>query len=104
MYFKFHFRMTKVSDQRDLYFRLVESYRNFEGRICQRTMFYIDFMPMLSKPQFLDIQNWLTNLANGKIDIFDSSDPIVNEYVSKFFKEMLRLKARPGSKTTIRIA
>jgi hypothetical protein len=70
----------------------VESYRNFEDRICHRTMLNIGFMPMLTKPQFLDIQARLTNFANGKADIFDSADSIVNEYVSKFFNEMLRLK------------
>jgi hypothetical protein len=70
----------------------VESYRNFEDRICHRTMLNIGFMPMLTKSQFLDIQSRLTNLSNGKTDIFDSADPIVNQYVSQFFKEMLRLK------------
>ena len=47
---------------------------------------------MLSKPQFLDIQTRLTNLANGKTDIFKSAYTVVNQYVSKFYKEMLGLK------------
>ena len=55
-------------------------------------MLNIGFMPMLSKPQFVDIQTRLTNLANCKANIFESPDPIVNQYVSKFFKEMLKLK------------
>lgn len=55
-------------------------------------MLNIGFMPMLTKSQFLDIQSRLTNLSNGKTDIFVSADPIVNQYVSQFFKEMLRLK------------
>jgi len=92
MYFKCHLRKNKDSDQFEPYFRLVESYRNFDDRICHRTMLNIGFMPMLSKPQFVDIQTRLTNLANCKANIFESPDPIVNQYVSKFFKEMLKLK------------
>ena len=98
MYFKFHYRKNKSAPEVEPYFRLVESYRNFEDRICHRTMLNVGYLPNLERKQLWDIQTRLTNLSNGKTNIFDSADSVVNQYVSQFYKQMLGLKTiDPGS-------
>ena len=44
MYFKFSLRYNKDKQQSDAYYRLVESYRNAEGRVCHRTILNLGFI------------------------------------------------------------
>jgi len=61
-------------------------------------MLNVGYLPNLERKQLWDIQTRLTNLSNGKTNIFDSADSVVNQYVSQFYKQMLGLKTiDPGS-------
>ena len=71
------------------YFRLVESYRNFEDRICHRTMLNVGFLDNITKSQLTSIQTRLTNLAKGKPDIFEDADLSVNQYVAQFWTQLI---------------
>ncbi len=44
MYFKFSSRHNQEKGRSDYYYRLVESYRNSDGRVCHRTILNIGFI------------------------------------------------------------
>jgi hypothetical protein len=54
MYFKSTLRKHPELGQFCPYYRLVESYRNLENRICHRTLLNVGFLPEL-KPEHLNI-------------------------------------------------
>ena len=88
MYFKCQFRNNPSTNQSEPYLRLVESYRNFDDRVCHRTILNVGFINHLTRIQFLDIQTRLTDLAHGKSQIFESSDPVVNQYVTSLWAKI----------------
>ena len=88
MYFKCQFRNNPSTNQSEPYLRLVESYRNFDDRVCHRTILNVGFTNHLTRIQFLDIQTRLTDLAHGKSQIFESSDPVVNQYVTSLWAKI----------------
>ena len=92
MYFKSFCRKNPQTNLLDGYYRLVESYRNAEGRICHRIMLNIGFLGELKVEQLNPIQRRLTNLISGKPDIFDDPDPIVNQYVAFYWRRLVSEK------------
>ena len=92
MYFKSFCRKNPLTGLIDGYYRLVESYRNIEGRICHRIMLNIGFLPDLKVEQLLAIQQRLTNLVKGTPDLFAHADPVVNQYVDLFWHRLVREK------------
>lgn len=92
MYFKFTSRNNPLTQKTDVYCRLVESYRNIEGRICHRTILNVGFMPDTNPTQLNKIQHHLTLRAEGKISLFDESDPVVLHYITTLWERMISEK------------
>jgi len=90
MYFKSSTRKNPDTGKLAGYYRLVESYRNFEGRICHRTILNIGFMDeSLSREQLLKIQQHLTNRYEQRQTIFEEQDPVVRAYVEDFWQRIV---------------
>jgi transposase len=92
MYFKSFCRKNPLTGLVDGYFRLVESYRNIEGRICHRIMLNIGFLPDLKVDQLQSIQRRLTNLVKGMPDLLPDPDPAVNQHVDIFWRRLVAEK------------
>ena len=48
MYFKSSFRHNPITNKHEAYYRLVESYRNIDNRVCHRTLINVGFLPNLA--------------------------------------------------------
>jgi hypothetical protein len=92
MYFKFTSRNNPLTKTYDVYCRLVESYRNAHGRICHKTVINVGFMPDTKSEQLNKIQKHLTLRAEGKITLFDESDPVVLHYITTLWERMISEK------------
>ncbi|MCK9423612.1 MAG: hypothetical protein M0Q38_13550 [Bacteroidales bacterium] len=76
------------------YYRLVESYRNFENRICHRTMLAAGFLDELSGEQLKKIQKGLNLRVEGLDNkLFrEECDAVVTTYVERFYQQMINEK------------
>jgi hypothetical protein len=92
MYFKATFRNHPELGSICPYYRLVESYRNIEDRICHKTILNIGFVPELKPEQLNVIQKKLTQLASGNGDLFLEEDAILDPYVACFWNQILANK------------
>lgn len=96
MYFKSSLRPHPVTNQLSGYYRLVESYRNADNRICHRTIVNVGFCENLTLEQFRQIQTILTEkVKHNPKSLFNlpaSSDPVVIDYVTKLYNEMVSKK------------
>lgn len=92
MYFKSSLRHNPRLNTSCAYYRLVESYRNVEDRVCHRTLLNIGFIDDLGPGQLNTIQKQLTSRAEGKISIFQDEDPIILGHVEKYWSELLAKK------------
>ena len=87
--------MRKNPETKELcgYYRLLESYRNHNGQVCQRTMLSAGFLDELSADQLNAIQKILTakvaNLGNPLFELPYSDDAVVLDYVERFFNRMV---------------
>ncbi len=90
MYFKVSFR--QHPEQRCLigYYRIVESYRNQEDRVCHRTILNVGYLDYLSEDQLNKIQKQLTDRASGRQNIFVEGDEEVNRHVDRFWDRMIK--------------
>lgn len=75
------------------YYRLVESYRNNDDRVCHRTILNVGFLEDLKPEQLNLIQRILTaKVDNYSKTIFDlprNDDPVVSHYVDVLYKRMV---------------
>jgi transposase len=92
MYFKSFCRKNPLTGLIDGYYRLVESYRNIEGRICHRVMLNIGFLSDLKVEQLNAIQRRLTNRVKGTPDLFPDPDPVVNQYADLYWRRLVAEK------------
>jgi len=74
------------------YYRLIESYRNLNDRVCHRTILNIGYLDYLSTYQLNKIQKLLTDRSCGKPSLFDETDEVVNEHVEQYWERMLKEK------------
>ncbi len=78
------------------YYRLVESYRNQDGRVCHRTILNAGYLDELDTDQLNLIQKILTTKVNiPDMPLFElpfSDDPMVVHYVDLFFNRMVTEK------------
>jgi hypothetical protein len=102
MYFKVSGRHNPTTNKSGWYYRLVESYRNSDGRVCHRTMLNVGFLEGLSPEQMNLIQKILTGRAeNQGTQLFEfpvSDDPVVNRYVEEYYARLVsekRIDATP---------
>ena len=78
------------------YYRLVESYRNYNGNVCVRTLLSAGFLDDLNPDQLNLIQKILTakvsNAGNVLFDLPVSDDLVVLDYVELFYNRMVTEK------------
>ena len=91
-----------MTQSSDVYCRLVESYRNADGRICHRTVINVGFMAGTKAEQLNKIQKHLTLRSEGKISLFEESDPVVLHYITTLWERMIAEKRidLPGESLT----
>lgn len=96
MYFKVSMRTNPETGIYSGYYRLVESYRNQDGRVCHRTILNAGYLDELNTDQLNLIQKILTSKVNNPdIPLFNlpySDDPVVVHYVDQFFNRMVAEK------------
>ncbi len=90
MYFKFSLRKHPESGKLSGYYRLVESYRNAENRVCHRTVLNVGFMEDVTAEQLNKIQKQLTDRYEHKEPLFQKDgDPVVKRYVEEFWQRIV---------------
>jgi hypothetical protein len=96
MYFKVSMRKNPETGIYSGYYRLVESYRNHNDRVCHRTILNAGYLDELTTDQLNTIQKILTTKANNSdqplFEIPYSEDPTVIQYVEKFYNRMVAEK------------
>jgi transposase len=93
MYFKFSLRYNKDKQQSDAYYRLVESYRNAEGRVCHRTILNIGFIDDDYSPgQLNQTARILTNRYEQKQPLFEPTDVAVIELAETLWQRIIKDK------------
>jgi transposase len=93
MYFKFSLRKHPQSEKLSGYYRLVESYRNAENRVCHRTILNVGFMEDVTAEQLNRIQKQLTERYEHKQPIFQGEDdPTVEKYVEELWQRIVASK------------
>lgn len=96
MYFKVSMRTNPETGIYSGYYRLVESYRNQDGRVCHRTILNAGYLDELDTDQLNLIQKILTTKVNiPAMPLFElpfSDDPMVVHYVDLFFNRMVTEK------------
>jgi hypothetical protein len=92
VYFKCSIRRHPQSGNITGYYRLVESYRNGDDRICHRTILNVGFMEDTSVEQRNKIQKHLTNKYEHKQMLFEETDPVVITYVDELWQRIIDTK------------
>ncbi len=92
VYFKCSIRHHPQSGNITGYYRLVESYRNDDDRICHRTILNVGFMEDTTVEQRNKIQKHLTDKYEHKQSLFEETDPIVKKYVDELWQRIIDTK------------
>ncbi len=93
MYFKFSLRKHPQTGKLSGYYRLVESYRNSDNRVCHHTILNVGFMEDVTPEQLNVIQKQLTQRYEHKQTFFQAEeDPIVKQYVEEFWQRIVGSK------------
>ena len=96
MYFKVSGRHNPNTNKPGWYYRLVESYRNSDGRVCHRPMLNVGFLEGLTTDQMNLIQKILTlrveNANNVLVDFPISDDHIINQHVDEYYNRLVAEK------------
>ena len=91
MYFKFSLRYNQAKQQSDAYYRLVESYRNVEGRVCHRTILNIGFIDDDYSPEQLNqTARILTDRYEQKQSLFEPTDTAVIALAETLWKRIIK--------------
>ena len=90
MYFKSTIRKHPETGRLTGYYRLVESYRNADNRICHRTILNIGFMEDARPEQLNKIQKQLSEKYEHKQSLFElEQDPVVKKYVEDLWQRII---------------
>jgi hypothetical protein len=92
VYFKKTIRHNPQTGQLAGYYRLVESYRNCDGRVCHRTLLNIGFLGELTIDQLNTIQRLLNDRAAGRVGLFKEADPLVLDQTELLWNELIAKK------------
>ena len=96
MYFKVSMRTNPKTDRYSGYYRLVESYRNYNDRVCHRTILNAGYLDELNADQLNLIQKILTaKVDNHDKPLFElpyTADATVIQYVDEFYNRMVAEK------------
>jgi hypothetical protein len=97
MYFKVSIRVNPATDRPDGYYSLVESYRNFDGRVCHRTMLHVGFMTGVVAEDLNRIQK----LINHKCQFpakelftvaYEKETPLVQNWFTELYGRLINEK------------
>jgi len=89
MFFKSTIRRHPETGKMTGYYRLVESYRNTNDRICHRTILNVGYMEEVSSEQRQKIQRHLTDRYELVQEIFEEDDPVVRDYVEALWQRII---------------
>ena len=96
MYFKVSMRTNPETGIYSGYYRLVESYRNYNDRVCHRTLLNAGYLDELNTDQLNLIQKILTaKVSNHDQPLFEhpyTDDATVIHYVNEFYSRMVAEK------------
>lgn len=96
MYFKVSMRTNPATGIYSGYYRLVESYRNYDDRVCHRTILNAGYLDELTTDQLNLIQKILTaKVKNYDKPLFGlpfTDDTTVTHYADKFYSRMVAEK------------
>src|SRR5690606_5019327 len=89
MYFKSTIRNNSASRHYEGYYRLVESYRNENDRICHRTLLNVGFLPGVTPEQLNTIQSSLTDRLKNQLSLFEHSGPAVEQMTNDLWSQLI---------------
>ena len=89
MYFKCSMRVNPDTKILSGYYRLVESYRNEDDRVCHRTILNVGFMEDTNVEQRNKIQRHLTDKYERRQSLFIETDAVVIRYVSLLWQRII---------------
>ena len=93
LYFKSTIRKHPDTGKLSSYYRLVESYRNADNRICHRTILNVGFMEDATPEQLNKIRKLLTEKYERKELLFEQEeDPVVKKYVAELWQRIVASK------------
>ena len=92
MYLKASFRHNPDIQDIAAYYRLVESFRNENDRVCHRTLLNIGFWPEATREQKEKVVDYLNSKYKNALSLFEESDQEVLQWVNSFWNEMIGKK------------
>lgn len=91
MYFKSNFRRNPETGKMESYYRLVESFRDQNDTVRNRTIITAGFIDHLSAEELNYIQRKLTEKCSGKISLFDDDfQEYLWEYIDQLYDKILK--------------
>ena len=110
MYFKVSIRTNPATGNPDGYYRLVESYRNVDNRVCHRTLLNVGFMDDIQAEEQNRIQkllNYRCQSRNKELFRFEyeKESPVVQKYIDILYDRLIHEKRIdvPAFKTTANV-
>ncbi len=89
VYFRSSIRKNPSTGKLDGYYRLIESYRNIDGRTCHRTLLNIGFLEDVDVDQLNKVQAIL-NARHKKLEsLFEEPDPVVVEMAEALWRRLV---------------
>ena len=92
MYLKASFRHNPEVKNIAAYYRLVESYRNEDDRVCHKTLLNIGFWTDATTEQKGKVVDLLNERYKNELTLFDEKDEQVLAWVNQFWNEMIAKK------------
>ena len=92
MYFKSSIRINPATEKIDSYYRLIESYRNVEGRVCHRTLLNVGFLKNVTTEQLNKIQSHLNARYKKQETLFEEVDSVVIEMTDQLWQRLVNEK------------
>jgi hypothetical protein len=92
MYLKASFRHNPDIEDISAYYRLVESYRNENDKVCHRTLLNIGFWPEAAREQKDRVVDLLNSRYKNELALFEEPDPQILQWVNRFWNEMIEKK------------
>jgi hypothetical protein len=96
MYFKVSLRTNPLTGKTEGYYRLVESYRNTEGRVCHRTLLNVGYMDDVPVEDLNRIQKLLNHKCQTGNELFgveyEKESAIVRKWENELYGRLLKEK------------
>jgi len=90
VYFKASYRTNPKTKEYEGYYRLVESYRNSNDRVCHRTLLNIGFLEEKLEPEQLnEIAKSITRIYQTKQSLFESEDQQVKKWSNTWWNKIV---------------